>query len=144
MELQKEFNQYLAGLAVINFKLHNLHWNIVGPQFMALHKFTEELYDTFFEFFDQVAEHQKIFNVMPDCKLSDYLANSKIKEVEPKKFEAKEVLEMVQADLKELREEALALREASDKDNYFEAVALFEAHIDFYNKQLWFVSASLG
>lgn len=144
MKLHKEFNQYLAGLAVANFKMHNLHWNVQGFEFMAIHKFTEELYDKFFAFFDEVAEHQKIFGVMPDCKLSDYLSNSKIKEVEPKAFSSKEVLEIIQADLKALREEALALREASDECGYFEAVALFEDHIDYYNKQLWFIAATLG
>ena len=144
MKLHKEFNQYLANLAVINFKLHNLHWNVVGMQFVPIHEFTEKLYDEFFEFFDQVAEHQKIFGVMPDCKLSDYLANAKIKEVEPKNFEAKEVLEIVKQDLLTLKQEAVDLRNASDEENYFEAVGLFEDHIDYYNKQLWFISSTLA
>lgn len=144
MKLHKEFNQYLANLAVINFKLHNLHWNVVGMQFVPIHEFTEALYDKFFEFFDEVAEHQKIFGVMPDCKLSDYLANAKIKEVEPKNFEAKEVLEIVKQDLLTLKQEAVDLRNASDEENYFEAVGLFEDHIDYYNKQLWFISSTLA
>ena len=143
MKYSKEFNQYLAGLAVINFKLHNLHWNVVGMQFMHIHKFTEELYDKFFDFFDEVAEHQKMFDIMPDCKLSDYMAKSNIKEVDPKDFAAKEVLEIVKADLAELKKEAVALRKASDEEGYFEAVALFESHIDFYNKQIWFISATM-
>lgn len=144
MKLQKDFNQYLAGLAVMNFKLHNLHWNVKGVEFMAIHKFTEELYDTFFEYFDAVAEHEKIFGVMPDCKLADYMNNSKIKEVEPKDFSAKEALEIIRDDLKALRDEALALRKLSEESDYFEAVTLFEEHIGYYNKQLWFVSATLG
>lgn len=144
MKLHKEFNQYLANLAVINFKLHNLHWNVVGMQFVPIHEYTESLYDKFFEFFDEVAEHQKIFGVMPDCKLSDYLANAKIKEVEPKNFEAKEVLEIVKQDLLTLKQEAVDLRNASDEENYFEAVGLFEDHIDYYNKQLWFISSTLA
>lgn len=143
-ELHKEFNQYLAGLGVAIFKLHNLHWNVTGPQFMPIHKFTEELYDEFFEFFDAVAEHQKIFGVMPDCKMSDYLKNSQIKEIEPKDFSGQEVLEIVKADLTTLKEEAIALRAASDELGYFDAVALFEGHLEYYNKQLWFISATLA
>lgn len=57
MKLQKEFNQYLADLAVVNFKLHNLHWNVQGKAFVAVHQFTEELYNQVFEYFDAVAEH---------------------------------------------------------------------------------------
>ena len=41
MKLQKEFNQYLADLAVMTFKLHNLHWNVTGSQFVPVHEFTE-------------------------------------------------------------------------------------------------------
>ena len=55
MKLVKEFNQYLANLAVVTFKLHNVHWNTVGTQFVQVHKYTEELYDETFEFFDAVA-----------------------------------------------------------------------------------------
>jgi DNA-binding ferritin-like protein len=32
-------NVYLSDLAVLNVKLHNLHWNVVGPQFVQLHEF---------------------------------------------------------------------------------------------------------
>ena len=46
-------NQYLANLAVWNIKLHNLHWNVVGNQFIQLHNFTEEMYDELFEAFDR-------------------------------------------------------------------------------------------
>lgn len=144
MDLNAQFNQYLSGLAVINFKLHNLHWNVTGMEFMSVHKLTEALYDEFFEFFDAVAEHQKMFGHMPACKLSDYLAHSQIKEVEPKNFDAKEVLEIVKNDLLTLKKEAVELRKVCDQAGFFEAVALFEGHVDFYNKQLWFISASLS
>ena len=36
---------YLANLAVLFVKLHNVHWNVVGSQFLRIHTFTEELYD---------------------------------------------------------------------------------------------------
>ena len=35
----KKLNTYLANLAVINIKIHNLHWNVVGSQFVAVHEF---------------------------------------------------------------------------------------------------------
>lgn len=144
MKLHKEFNDYLANLAVMNFKLHNLHWNVTGFHFVPVHQLTEEIYDEMFEFFDQVAEHQKMFNCMPDCKLSDYLAKASIKEVDAKTFDAKEVLEIVKEDLLTLKKQAVELRNASDEEDYFEAVALFEGHVDFYNKQLWFISSTLA
>lgn len=40
-------NGYVANLAVFNIKLHNLHWNARGLEFMAIHQFTEQLYNDF-------------------------------------------------------------------------------------------------
>ena len=80
MKLVKEFNQYLANLAVVTFKLHNVHWNTVGTQFVRVHEYTEELYDETFEFFDAVAEILKMNNVTPDSRLADYLKNATISE----------------------------------------------------------------
>ena len=50
---------YLANLAVLNAKLHNLHWNVVGRAFIQVHEYTEGLYDELFEQFDAVAEAMK-------------------------------------------------------------------------------------
>ena len=47
---------YLANLAVWNVKLHNIHWNVVGPYFVSVHEYTEKLYDEVFEAYDAVAE----------------------------------------------------------------------------------------
>ena len=65
MKLQKEFNQYLADLAVMTFKLHNLHWNVTGSQFVPVHEFTEALYDKLFEYFD-VGNDLVIYEDMKD------------------------------------------------------------------------------
>ncbi|AGT43420.1 Dps family protein [Treponema pedis] len=143
MKLHKEFNQYLADLAVITFKLHNLHWNVKGIEFMAIHQFTESVYDQTFDFFDAIAEHQKMYGVMPDCKLSDYLANAEIKEVDAKAFTAKEVLQIVKNDLTVLRNKATALYHAADEEKWFSAATLFDEHVQYYNKQLWFIESSL-
>jgi starvation-inducible DNA-binding protein len=56
---------YLSNLAVLFVKLHNVHWNVVGNQFLRIHTFTEELYDQIFEDFDEVAELLKTKGVMP-------------------------------------------------------------------------------
>lgn len=37
-----KLNVFLANLAVLNIKVHNLHWNVVGLQFPLIHKMTEK------------------------------------------------------------------------------------------------------
>ena len=43
-ELTKSVNAYIANIGVGYIKLHNLHWNVVGSQFKAVHEYLESLY----------------------------------------------------------------------------------------------------
>ena len=136
-------NEYVANLAVLNNKLHNLHWNVVGVQFMPVHKFTEELYDNFFAKFDDVAEQIKILGFMPLATTKAYLEASSVEEVEPKDFSRKEVLEIVKADLELLKRLATEIRNLADDENDFVTVALFEDHVADYGKNIWFLTSML-
>ena len=45
MKNLQQVNQYLADLSVWNVKLHNLHFNVTGPQFKSIHEYLESIYD---------------------------------------------------------------------------------------------------
>ena len=55
----KNLDHYLSDLMSGNIKLHNLHWNVTGLTFKAVHEYLEALYDDSFEKLDEVAELQK-------------------------------------------------------------------------------------
>ena len=55
-ELVVKLNKYLADVAVSYIKMHNLHWNIVGSQFKAVHEYLETIYDSYADVLDEVAE----------------------------------------------------------------------------------------
>ncbi len=40
--LFEKLNKYLADTAVMYIKLHNLHWNVYGLQFKAVHEYLED------------------------------------------------------------------------------------------------------
>ena len=52
MKNKENLNRYLSNLAVLVTKTHNLHWNVVGARFKAIHEYTESLYDYYFEKYD--------------------------------------------------------------------------------------------
>lgn len=144
MKNYEKLNVYLSNLAVLNVNLHNIHWNVTGKKFMQIHEFTEELYDDFFEKYDAVAELLKMKDEKPLVKLSDYLNNATIKELEGDKFSCKESLEIVLGYLKEMKELATAIRNEADDEGDFEVVAEFEDHVSAYSKNCWFVKAMLA
>lgn len=136
-------NTYVSNLAILNTKLHNLHWNITGIQFMPIHKFTEELYEDFFAKFDVVAEQLKMLGHSPLATTKEYLENATVTEVPAKDFSSNEVLEILKADLNLMKELATQIRKVADDENDFTTVMLFEDHIAGYAKNLWFINSML-
>lgn len=144
MKNYAKLNVYLSNLAVLNANLHNLHWNVVGKQFVEIHEYTEKLYDDFFEKYDAVAELLKMKGEKPLTKLSDYLQNASIKELDGDKFQCTEVVQILEGYLKEMKELAAAIRNEADEDGDFEVVMEFEDHVAGYSKELWFVRSILA
>lgn len=139
----KLLQQYLSNLAVLTVKFHNIHWNVVGRNFMRIHNFTEEIYDKFFEDYDEVAELLKMKNEMPLSTMAEYLENATVEEIKAKDFSIVESLETVKKDLELMKELATEIRNTADGEGDFETVALFEDYVAYYSKNIWFVSAML-
>lgn len=137
----EHLQNFLADLHVLNVKFHNLHWNVTGKQFIALHEFTEAAYDEFFEQFDEVAEAMKMRGVYPLASVSDYLKHTTVKELKSKDYSIDEVLAILKEDFKALKESATFIRNEADEANDFTLVAQFEDYIQLYDKHIWFVSA---
>lgn len=144
MKLENEFNGYLSNLAIMTFKLHNIHWNVEGMQFTAVHKFTEGMYEHTFEFLDDVAELEKMYETVPTSTVKEYLEKATIEELPAKKFSPTESFEILLADIEVLRKQATELRNACEAEGWFSSQAVFEEQIAYYNKQIWFIKATLG
>ncbi|NLI90145.1 MAG: DNA starvation/stationary phase protection protein [Epulopiscium sp.] len=143
MKHENLLQTYLANLAVFNVKLHNIHWNVVGKQFMKIHNYTEELYDALFESYDAVAELLKTKDVFPLSTMSEYLEVATIKEVKATDFSTEDSLKMLREDLFTMRALATDIRNTADKEGDFETVAMFEDYVAEYSKNIWFVDAML-
>lgn len=143
MKYLKNLQEYLSNLAVLNIKLHNIHWNIVGPKFMDVHNFTEGLYDQFFGDLDEVAELLKMKDHMPISSLKGYLENSSIEEIEARNFSTEEALQIVLKDLEAMKSLAVSIRNMADEAGDFETVGMFEDFVGEYSKNIWFVSSML-
>lgn len=141
MKNVKNLNVYLSNLAVLVPKTHNLHWNVVGLQFTSIHSYTDELYNYYFEKYDEVAEMLKMRGHYPLVKLSDYLANATVKELESKDYTTKEVLAEIKADMELLLADAKKIREVANEEDDFGVANEMEDHIAHFTKQLWFINS---
>lgn len=142
-ELVGKVNGYLANVGVSYVKLHNLHWNVVGPQFKAVHEYLETLYDGFADVLDAVAELLKMNGEMPLASLKDFLAAASIKEIEAKDYSVEESLAIVLADMEEMRVQAEDIRRDADEEDNYALVAMMEGDLENYNKTIWFLKSML-
>ena len=136
-------NAYLANIGVSYIKLHNLHWNVVGSPFKAVHEYLESLYDALADVLDEVAEILKMDGEMPLGSLKDYLAVASVKELDNVDVSVKESLSIVLADLELLKAQAEELRSAASEEDHFPLVNAMEDHLSNYSKNIWFVRSML-
>ena len=139
----EKLNNYLADLVVSYLKLHDLHWNVKGRQFVEVHKYTEGLYEDFSEKFDAVAERMIMEHVKPISSIKEYLAHASIKELAKVEYRDEEVLGIVLTDLKFLKEECLSLRQHYEELGKIQVVNLLDSHVEFYDKEIWFLESMM-
>lgn len=84
---------------VLTNKIYNIHWNMKGKHFFELHKNTENLFETLTKFYDDVAEKIAMHNELAIGTLVNRLKYSKIKEIDAKHFEVKEISNIIVFDL---------------------------------------------
>lgn len=132
----KQLNALLASVAVLKQKAYNMHWNVRGIDFMPYHQLTQQLFEGLDDLFDQIAEKVAQQGGTPLSTLADYVKESKIKEVNPKHFKSKEVVEIIAADL-----EILAKQAEEVKTNQWTQPLLDEVFL-FVDKQRWFFDSS--
>ncbi len=132
---------YLANINVLNTKLLNLHWNVVGIDFLTFHNLTEEIHDILHEQIDEVAEALKMVHIYPLSTVKEYVEATTITEVKAKDFSKDEVLTHLKEDLTIMRDLAVEIRNLADEAGDFETVASFEDYTSVYSKYIWFAEA---
>lgn len=142
MKFEKDLKQYLANLNVLNVKIHNLHWNVVGVQFKTIHEFTEGLYEAYSKLYDEIAEILKTKGIYPPATLKTYLKLTNIEELDENvKYTTKDVLSILISDMGTMKDLANKIRKAADKEDDFEVVNSLEEHINQYDTNLWMLNS---
>lgn len=136
-------NQYVADIAVIFIKLHNIHWNIVGSYFLELHQYTEDLYNHFFKSYDDFAEILKIKNKNVYGSMSEYLKVATLQELRTKDLTTKEALNIIKEDFNMLLITLTTMRNIAHVEADIATTLVAEEEIKFLNKHIWFITTLL-
>ena len=143
-QLYNRVNVFLSNLALLNVKVHNLHWNVEGREFKIIHELTERIYKMLQQQFDEVAEVLKMQGQMPLGSIAEYMKNATIKEIPSCNYSVREVLEFLDEDCQNISDLAEDIRDqADDEDNYIIA-NLLEDYLALYAKTSWMIKAMLA
>ncbi len=140
-DLTKELNGYLANLNIMKANVLNMHWNAVGPYFVAIHLITEKIYKKLSAQVDEVAEIMKMRHMEPLVKLSDYVDEATIDELDAQEFNESDILEYFIEDGQELVAQAKGIREKASKIDDFLIANKFEEYLSCYAKMEWMLRA---
>ncbi|OUQ20599.1 DNA starvation/stationary phase protection protein [Lachnoclostridium sp. An14] len=140
-EMTAALNQYLANVAVLYVKLHNLHWNVVGRDFKPVHEYLETLYDGFAGTLDSVAECLKMNGEFPLASMKAYMETATIQELDSAVIRSVEALDVVKQDMGAMKAQAETIRAQADSEGLYGLVAMMEEQLEHYQKTLWFLEA---
>lgn len=134
-------NQFIADLAILNIKLHNLHWNVTGDNFFTLHEKTHEYYKKVGDMFDETAERIKMFNHYPVANTKIIFEMSEIKNIKSKDYNTDEVLNYIINDFKYMSNKAKHIANLATKMNDLNTIDIFSSYVKYFEKQLWMLNA---
>mgnify|MGYP004536712617 FL=1 len=139
----KKLNEFLSDLEMLNVKLQNYHWNVIGKGFFTTHEKLEEYYGEVREQIDEVAEHILSLGNQPLGTMKDFMENSKIREAKNEQIKSIDIMENVIHDLEELKQKAVQIKQEAEDKEYYATSALMDDYLADYSKKIWMLNAAL-
>lgn len=139
----KKLNEFLSDLEMLNVKLQNYHWNVIGKGFFTTHEKLEEYYDEVREQIDEVAEHILSLGHQPLGTMKDFMENSKIREAKNEQIKSIDIMENVIHDLQELKQKAVQIKQEAEDKEYYATATLMDDYLADYSKKIWMLNAAL-
>jgi starvation-inducible DNA-binding protein len=73
-------NGALANASILLIKTKKFHWDVVGPQFLTLHRLWDEQYESIAGYVDELAERVRMLGGLPIGTAAGFLDKSVIRE----------------------------------------------------------------
>lgn len=139
----KKLNEFLSDLEMLNVKLQNYHWNVIGKGFFTTHEKLEEYYDEVREQIDEIAEHILALGHQPLGTMKDFMENSKIREAKNEQIKSIDIMENVIHDLQELKQKAVQIKQEAEDKEYYATSTLMDDYLADYSKKIWMLNVAL-
>lgn len=134
----------LADEYVLQAKTRNAHWNVVGPDFHAMHLFFEEQYTKLAEVIDEIAERIRALGGTAPGSLGTFLKLTHLKELDSRLAHGATFVKALLADhetiIREMRNAIETCEKLGDVGTGDFITGLMEEH----EKTAWMLRAALA
>ena len=132
----------LADYHVVQLKVHNFHWNVIGPFFGPLHKLFDDVFAHLGEQIDTVAERIRALGGFAPASMKEYLGMTSLGEEPGENRPNHEMLTKLVADLEHLSAKARELADSVPEDQG--TVNMLAGFVEALDKDSWFVRTHLN
>ena len=132
----------LADLHIACLKVHNFHWNVIGPFFGPLHKLFDDVFGHLSEHIDVVAERIRAIGGPAPASMKEYLALTSLTEEDGKQRPNHEMLTKLVSDLEHLSASGRELADSIPEDQG--TVNMLAGFVEAVDKDAWFVRTHLN
>ncbi|RBQ30443.1 DNA starvation/stationary phase protection protein [Arcobacter sp. FW59] len=139
----KQLKQIQADAHALYVKIHNYHWNVKGMDFHPVHSYTEGVYDSMSELYDDMAERVIILGDKPYLTLEELIKATKIETEKGDSFKSKEIVEKIIADFEYLLKAFKELSKLSGENSDKGTEAFADEKVAKLEKDLWMLHSML-
>lgn len=138
---QEVLQPVLNDLITLGRVVKQLHWNVVGPHFRAIHQHLDEVYATIDAGVDDVAERMAATGHSPDGRIREVAAKSEIEDAPPGFLADQRVLLLAAHGIKQTCEIIRSRMEAIEEVDVVTADLLHQIVMDL-EKHHWMLEAT--
>ena len=145
VEIAQSLNGLLAEEHVLYIKTRKAHWNVEGPDFLAIHRFFEEQYKQLEQIIDDIAERIRTIGHYAEATLSRFLEETHLSEETRNKNDSagfiKSLLEDHETIIIHLREN---IDEYNEKWRDAGTIDFLTGLLETHEKMAWMLRAHLA
>lgn len=139
-----QLDMLLANYHIHYQKLRGCHWNVKGGHFFTLHVKFEELYTNALISIDELAERILTLGKPPVSTFKEYLATSKIKEVQTIGMKDTDMVKAILEDFSQLIEMEREIMEKSAEAGDDGTNDMINRFMQFKEKNNWMLRSFIG
>ena len=133
----------LADTYLMTINTQNVHWNMEGPGFIAIHKLLDEHYEDLSEAVDEIAERIRALGEVSPASFSELLALARVEERKEAIQDVNEGIRFLVEGHEKVSQLLTEHIEVLEKDNDAGTIDLLTDRIRTHDKFAWLLRANL-